>query len=207
MKPVKEEEFLEVQDAMWPAARRSPPAAQLRQRQPTAQRSAAYLFLSPGGSAGDVAHRPGRSGQPRGSVRKSPFLHAAEQQMATEPSGPGEIPGQLVSPTKASAGQRARREGEIIEEVGGEGADALIQPKFGVYLPVDDFDEDNEMKHEASQPLSRCTSVCVCVSSCFHCSPLFSCCRDAHSLFLGLSLSRWLRELVHSAQSVLEILR
>ena len=158
-KPVKEEEFLEVQDTLWPAARRSPPAAQLRQRQPTAggaQRSAAYLLLSPGGSAGDVSHRPGR-------VRRSPFLHAAEQQLATEPSGPGQIPGQLVSPTKAAAGQRARWEGAIIQEVGGDGSDALIQPKFGVYLPADDFDEDNEMKYEASQPLSRCTCVCVCV--------------------------------------------
>ena len=189
MKPVKEEEFLEVQDAMWPAARRSPPAAQLRQRQPTAQRSAAYLFLSPGGSAGDVAHRPGRSGQPRGSVRKSTFLHAAEQQMATEPSGPGESPGQLVSPTKASAGQRARREGEIIEEVGGEGADALIQPKFGVYLPVDDFDEDNEMKHEASQPLSRCTSVCVCVYPRVSTAHLFSLVVVMHILSSLASLS------------------
>ena len=155
----KVEEFVELQDALWPAAHREqspPPAAQQRQTTAgSAQRAAAYL-LSPG--------------VPRTSARRSPFLHAAEQQLSSERSGPGLIPGQLVSPTKAAAGDARRQPGAggvrgeggggIIQEGGGDGSDALIQPKFGVYLPVDDFDEENEMKHEASQPLSRCRFVC-----------------------------------------------
>lgn len=62
----------------------------------------------------------------------------------------GKIPGQISSPTAAAAARMTRvgseGAGRILEALAVDGSDVLIQPKFGAYLPMEEFDEDNEMK-------------------------------------------------------------
>ena len=122
-------------------------------------RAAAYLSSPPhrGGGGRNPAASPGHGysmvGTGRESARRSPFLLAAELQL-DQGSTPGEIqiPGQFLSPKKRGS-MWDFGNGKGLEE---EAAEALIKPKFGAYIPMEVFEEDDEMKHEASRPISYC---------------------------------------------------
>jgi len=143
-KQPKAEEFIEVipdeerelvlqkdaPSALWPAAGHAPAAGQ-HASGAGSQRAEAYLSATPrdgrgsadgphGRDAPSRGHITGRLGRPRDSARRSPFLAAAQQQLdKVGSSRQGEIPGQLISPTKvgphAGGGWLGERAGHGIE--------------------------------------------------------------------------------------------
>ncbi len=123
----------DVPSALWPAAVHAPGAAAGAHASGAgSQRAAPYLSAIPHDGRGDVdgphrrdapagGHDTGRLGRPRDSARRSPFLAAAQQQLEVGSSRQGEIPGQLISPTKgaphAGSGRLEDRAGHGIESV------------------------------------------------------------------------------------------